>query len=277
MSKLPPSTRVTKHYVEGGFGQIHFRTCGQASQKPAIVCLHMVSKSSRSFHTIMPFLAKDRLVVAIDYPGYGESDPPDSEEHATIANYAREVIPVLNELEIESADFIGYHTGCMVSVEVAIQIPQRVHKIVNFGAPIFTPQEVNDYIRYFAPVPIDEAGTRFKIMWERIMFYRGPGMTLEMAADSMAENLRWGDKYEWGHMAAFNHSQQYAKDIGTLRCPFLVMNINDDLFEHSRRADQYMTNGKRLDYPAWGIGFLEVCPQDVASELLAFFDHKEQV
>lgn len=272
MSQLPSSKRVSKHYVEGGFGQIHFRTCGQANQKPALVCLHMVSKSSRSFHTIMPFLAEDRLVVAIDYPGYGESDPPDSEDQATIANYAREVIPVINELEIEKADFVGYHTGCMVSVEVAMQYPERVNKIVNFGAPIFTQKEIIDFKRYFSPIPLDEAGTRFKIMWERIMFYRGPGMTLEMAASSMAENLRGGDKYEWGHMAAFNHSQRYADDIGKLRQPFLVMNIGDDLYEHSRRVDELINIGERIDYPDWGTGFLDVFPKDIAHALLTFFD-----
>lgn len=267
-----PDGKVKRQFVDGEFGQVHFRTCGQLSEKPSVICLHMVSKSSRQYHNILPLLGKDRLAVAIDYPGYGESEAPATAADATIEAYAKTVFTVLDALGLTRVNFVGYHTGCMVSVEASLLRPELVEKVINFGAPIFTPEEVTDFIAFFAPVPLDEQGTRFRTMWERIMFYRGPGMTLEMAADSMAENLRGGDKYEWGHVAAFNHAKQYAEGVAKLPQPFFVMNVNDDLYQHSRRVDGLLNNGIRKDFPDWGTGFLDVFKTQAAYEILRFFD-----
>jgi pimeloyl-ACP methyl ester carboxylesterase len=263
---------VTRHFTDGQFGQLHYRMAGEASAQPAIVCLHMVSKSSRSFHHIMPFLAKDRLVVAIDYPGYGESSLPTEESQATIENYANAMWQVLDHLDIQQADLVGYHTGCMVSVCGARQFPLRVTKVINIAAPIFRDNEVQAFCDMYAPIPIDEEGNRFRIMWQRIIKHRGPGMSLAMCADSMAENLRGGEAYEWGHMAAFQHAKCYLENIKRLKQPLLVMNLNDDMREHSIRVDEYLQNGQRKDYMRWGAGFLDAYPHDAAMEMLKFFD-----
>lgn len=262
--------KVIRHFVEGEFGQLHYRTAGEASTKPAVVCLHMVSKSSRLFHRILPLLGQDRLAIAIDYPGYGESEPPPDENTATIETYAQSVHQVLESLEIKNIDFIGYHTGAMVSVCFASQFPQLVRKVINISAPVMTNNEVDDFKAAFATIPLDEQGNRFRIMWERILFHRGPGMTLEMCADSMAENLRGGETYEWGHMAAFDHTEKYIQQVKSLSCPFIVMNLNDDLHEHCKRIDQYIVDGFRKDYMHWGAGFLDAYPEDVAQELKTF-------
>lgn len=263
---------VTRHFTAGQFGQLHFRMAGKASTKPAIVCLHMVSKSSRSYQNVMPFLAKDRLVIAIDYPGYGESSLPTDERQATIENYARAMWQVLDHLDIQHVDLLGYHTGCMVSVCAARQFPLRVNKVINIAAPIFRDEEIQTFCDMYAPLPIDEAGTRFTIMWQRILEHRGPGMTLQMCADSMAENLRGGDAYEWGHMAAFQHAKRYIDNIKRLAQPLLVMNLNDDMHEHSKRVDEYLQIGLRKDYMHWGAGFLDAYPVDVANEVLSFLE-----
>lgn len=147
-----------------------------------------------------------------------------------------------------------------------------MRKLINISAPILSAQEADDFKEYFAPIPLDKTGIRFTTMWERVIQYRSPGMTLEMAATSMAENLRGGDAYEDGHYAAFNYSQQYKKNLGKIGQPLLVMNLGDDLCEHSRRVDAYLNNGKRVDYPDWGHGFLELWPDQAAEVMLSFFN-----
>ncbi len=266
------NTKVTRHFMDGEFGQLHYRMAGEASAKPTIVCLHMVPKSSRSYQHVLPLLARDRLGIAIDYPGYGESSPPFEESQASIDCYAQAVWQVLSTLNITNVDFVGYHIGCMVSVRAAQLQPQWVNKVINIAAPVFLESEVQTFCDMFAPIPLDEEGTRFRIMWERVIHYRGPGMSLEMCADSMAENLRGGEAYEWGHMAAFHHAAQYIEDIKTLPHRLFVMNLNDDMRVQSERVDAYLKNGFRKDYFQWGTGFLDAFPEQVAAEWLAFFD-----
>ncbi|OFA29849.1 alpha/beta hydrolase [Glaciecola punicea] len=266
---------VRRHFTQGDFGQIHFRTAGEPSGIPALICLHMVAKSSRSFHQIMPLLAKERLVVAVDYPGYGESCAPPSPSLATIKNYAQAMLQVMQAIDIKSADVFGYHTGSIVAVELATQAPTTIRKVINISAPIFTPTEVADFHEQYATLPLNEEGTRFRTMWERIIFHRGQGMTLEMCAQSLAETLRGGEKYEWGHFAAFDASATYQQQLPMLTQAIMVMNLHDDLQKYTLRVDNLMNKNVRVDYPQWGAGFLDAHPDAVAKEILSFLNKHE--
>lgn len=268
----PGNPPVRRRFVDVGNGQAHLRLAGHISEKPTVVCLHMVPKSSRTFAGILPLLARDRLVIAPDLPGYGESDAHNGDSPVSIEDYARFVWEVIDAFGLRDVCFIGYHTGSMVAVAATRQRPEAVQRLINISAPVLTPEEVRQMLDDFAPIPLDEAGTRFRTMWQRVMHFRGPGMTLEMCAASMADNLRGGEQYEEGHRAAFENSARYQADLRLIEQPLLVMNIRDDLYDHTSRVDPLLNNGERRDYPQWGNGFLEVSPQPVAREMLAFLD-----
>lgn len=262
---------IKRSFIDGRFGQIHTRVADplETSNAP-IVCLHMCPKSGKSYADILPFLARDRLAIAPDYPGHGESDPPPAEPHVTVEDFAESVWTVVDSLNAGPVHLVGYHTGAMVAVEAAYQRPSDVLSIVSIGAPVFTEEEQAALNVAYAPIPIDEDGNRFRIMWERVLKHRGPGMTLQMAAASFAENLRAGEDYEWGHRAAFAYSPIYNRRLREIAQPIFVINPADDCHEQSRRADTLMKNGRRKDYEQWGHGFLNAYAEDVAAEILAF-------
>lgn len=264
---------VRRQFVDCATGQLHLRSCGVKSEQPAILCLHLMPKSGRVFAPLLPELADGRLVLAPDYPGYGESDPYPQGMQPTVCDYAGSICEVIDRFELECCNLVGYHTGSMVAAEIALRRPDQVAKLVLISAPIFTPSEVSRFRRHFAPIPLDEAGTRYRLMWERIQQHRGPGMTLEMAAESMAENLRGGERYEEGHEAAFTHAKAFAATLGQLSQPVLVLNVGDDLFDHTLRVDAHLRNGSRVDCPQWGHGFLELRAREVASLILDFLDN----
>lgn len=264
--------QVSRAFIDGEYGQVHYRTAGRRSHKPTIVCLHMVPKSSRSFAKLMPLLAKDRLVIAPDYPGYGDSQAPPSQPHITIQDYGRVIRQMLCDLKCGPVCIVGYHTGSMVAVEIADSWSEEVLQLVNISAPIFTDEETAALHDYFSPVPLDIKGQRFITMWSRILEHRGPGMTLEMAAQSMCDNMMGGENYEWGHRAAFNYTGIYAQKLTGLNQPILVLNIQDDLYNHTLRVDKLLKNGIRKNNLNWGHGFLEICADQAAKETLDFFD-----
>jgi len=236
-----------------------------------VICLHMVPKSSRSFAQLLPALAQDRPVFAPDLPSHGASDP--LAEPASIEGYAHWLWMFIDALALpQPLDLVGYHTGSMVAVAAARQRPQSVGKIINISAPAFSSAELAGMREYFQPIPLDEGGTRFTVMWQRVLHHAGPDMNLEMAAASFGDNLNAGEDYEEGHRAAFDHAAQYLRDIAAIPHPLRVMNIADDLFETTRQIDAHLNNGERRDYPQWGNGFLELHPEAVAREILAFLD-----
>lgn len=269
-------TNVRRTFIDGPFGQVHCRIAEpKNSDANAIVCLHMSPKSSRSYAELMPFLADNRTSLAPDYPGHGESDLPPAEPHITVPDFARSTWAAIDALTNGPVHLIGYHTGSMVAVEAAHQQPERVSSIINISAPIMKTEELASAQETYLPIPIDEAGNRFSIMWERVLAHRGPGMTLQMAAASFAENLRAGDDYEWGHRAAFNYGPEYINRLGALQHPFLLMNPNDDCFELSQRADKLIPNVDRRDYLDWGHGFMSAYPEAVSKIILEFVGNVE--
>lgn len=274
MTALP---RVQRCFVDGRFGLLHCRIAAPDSptRKP-LVCLHMSPKSGRSYHDILPYLARERVVIAPDYPGHGESDKPPPDPHVSVADFAAAAWQCADELCGQPVHMLGCHTGAMVAVEAAASRPGDVLSVVCISAPLFTAGELAALEDYFEPIPIDEAGNRFRIMWERILEHRGPGMTLGMAAESFAENLRAGDDYEWGHRAAFAYGETYAERLGGLEHPVFVMNPKDDCFEVSKRADTLLRNGFRKDFPDWGHGFMNAFPEAAAREILSFIDEQER-
>ena len=267
--------RVIRQFCDGPFGQVHVRRPGDGGNKPTLVCMHMSPKSSRSFADVMPYLAAERRVLAPDNPGHGESDLPPAEPPVTLEDYARSMWAAVDQLSEGPVPLAGYHTGSMVAVEAASQRPEQVLGVINISAPVMTPEEARQATETYAPLPLEEEGSRFSIMRQRVLAHRGPGMTLQMAADSFAENLRAGDHYEWGHRAAFAYAATYARKLREIEHPLLVINPRDDCWELSQRADALWNNGRRIDKPEWGHGFLNAFAPEAARLMLDFLGEIE--
>ncbi len=250
--------KFKRQFIEGQYGQVHIRVATPAviTHCP-LICLHMSPKSGRIYQQFMRAAANDRIIIAPDYPGFGESDPPPAQPEVTIEDYAQSMWEVVDALNLRKIDLLGYHTGSLVAAEAAQQRGKQVGRIVMISAPVFTAAELEQFKSLYHSVPLDEAGTRFKHMWSEMMNHRGPGMTLKMAARSFAENLRAGERYEWGHRAAFAYAPKFAGVVKQLAHTIKVINPADDLAEQTPRILSYLNNGTVLEQSQWGHGFLD--------------------
>lgn len=252
-------------YFDGAFGQIHVRVAmAKSPTRPALYCLHQSPKCGLEFERFAKAASGERDVVAPDYPGYGLSDPPPTQADATIQTYAAEVWRVADVLGHDRIDLFGNHTGSKVAAEMAMQRPDRVGAIVMVSAPILTEEERAHFVEYFSPTPLDRAGTRFRLQWERVVHHAGPGVTLDMMARSYVQNLLGGEAYEWGHAAAFAYDAPFQTALRTLPQPIFVLNPADDLQEATRRAAPLLRNGRIIEVPQWGHGFLDAFAEDAA-------------
>jgi len=259
-------------FIDGTFGQIHTRvSLPEKHDHPPLLCLHMSPKSGRSFERFMHLASNDRIVVAPDYPGYGESSKPPPDYKISVQEYASSAWEVVDSLCLlegnTKIDLLGHHTGSIVAAEMTNQRPNHVHNIVIISAPVLNTKEIDAFHSAFAPIPLDEKGSRFHKMWERIVRHRGPGMTLEMMAESLAENLRGGEAYEEGHRAAFEYSPLFLGIVKTLSNQIVIPNPKDDLYDYTHRLAKYLQNGTIIDKPSWGHGFLDTYTDDAVKSV----------
>jgi pimeloyl-ACP methyl ester carboxylesterase len=100
-------TRI--HYVRGGSG-------------PAIVLLHGFPEDWYEFRLVMPRLAKQFTVLALDLRGVGESAP--SETGYDAANLAEDVHQLIVSLGLEQVYVFGHDIGGMVAYAFARLYPR---------------------------------------------------------------------------------------------------------------------------------------------------------
>lgn len=95
-----------------------------------IVLIHGLLLSRKHHYPLADALAaRGNNVILIDLLGHGESDKPDKARHHTMELYGRQVLGLLDHLDIEEAVVAGTSLGANVALEVVVHVPDRVRGI----------------------------------------------------------------------------------------------------------------------------------------------------
>jgi pimeloyl-ACP methyl ester carboxylesterase len=101
-----------------------------------LVLLHGgLSTIVTSFGKVLAGLAEGRQVIAIEQQAHGHT--ADVDRPLTYQQMASDTIALLSDIGIECADFFGYSIGAGIAIEIAIEHPKVVRKLV-VATPIFT-------------------------------------------------------------------------------------------------------------------------------------------
>ncbi|MFC6813465.1 alpha/beta fold hydrolase [Natrialbaceae archaeon GCM10025810] len=110
---------------------------GVGSDPAPVVLLHGFASSRREnwrergwYETL---LAEGRRVIALDCRGHGESGKPRDPEAYETATMADDVVALLDHLEVEEADLLGYSMGGRLSLELLAAHPERFNAGVLAG------------------------------------------------------------------------------------------------------------------------------------------------
>jgi pimeloyl-ACP methyl ester carboxylesterase len=221
------------------------------------------------FLPILRALGTDRVVAAGDTPGFGESDePPIAPE---IEDYARAHGDAIDALELgRSVDLFGYYTGGKIAIALALQRPDQIRRVVLFGAPIYTPEEVGGERRTYQRDVYRWDASHLLDWWEHLRVQAPPDMPIDLFVRYFAEIQRGGPNSWWGHRAAFQFD--LAEHLPKLGQPAMVLCTMDPQGEKSRRALQYLKRGQFIEMPYIGQGLLDLHTDEVADHLRSFLD-----
>jgi pimeloyl-ACP methyl ester carboxylesterase len=106
----------------------------RAGAGPPVVLLHGFASSIYSWAEVLPALAPDHEVVALDLPGFGGSTVrPD----LTAETLVRVVPGVLDQLGLSRVRLVGHSLGGAIAAGVSVRYPQRVESLVLIDAAGF--------------------------------------------------------------------------------------------------------------------------------------------
>ncbi len=117
----PAMLHVAVVHVEAAGARIAVHRAGSG---PAIVCLHAIGHGARDFHDIMRWFGSSHEVLAIDWPGHGES-PPDTQP-ASADRYAVILTDLLRRLDLGKVILLGNSVGGAVAIKIAAAAPAQV-------------------------------------------------------------------------------------------------------------------------------------------------------
>ncbi len=257
---------MRRAFVDTPDGQIHYRTAGTG---PAVLLLHQTPRSSDEYRDVIPILARDLRIVAMDTIGYGESYKPAGP--SGIEDYARGAIDLLDGLGIGTTAVVGHHTGAVIGIELAASYPERVTRLVLSASPYI---DAAERARRGGRAAVDHVtehpeGHHLVELWRgRQAFY--PADRPDLLTRFLADALRAGPKLREGHEACSAYRME--DTIGRVRCPTLVVCGVEDPFAFPKmeRVARAIPGSRAVPIPGGTVAVVDQLPEVFASAIHDF-------
>jgi pimeloyl-ACP methyl ester carboxylesterase/catechol 2,3-dioxygenase-like lactoylglutathione lyase family enzyme len=261
---------VRREFRNSRLGQIHLRRAAPpavaSNLRSPVVLLHQTPLSGRMFDALLPELARDRVVYALDTPGYGESAVPAAQP--AFEEYAAAIGDVLVSIG-EPVDLVGYHTGAGLAVQVASLHPERVRRVVLFSMPLLDESQRARFASLEGST-LPEDGSHLLEMWQSSMRVRPPGQSVEQVASIVTEKQRAGRHGEWAIKALA--AADLAGQLANLKTPGALLRPKDGLWDATGRAAAIRPDWPLVDREDWGYGMFDADPVGVAAQLRDLLD-----
>ncbi len=102
--------------------------CANHGTGAPLLLLHGAMVSRRYWQPQVDHFARRYRVITCDLRGHGES--PVSADDYSVAQFTRDIVDLLDHLELERVVCCGHSLGGMVAQELAISYPERVYALV---------------------------------------------------------------------------------------------------------------------------------------------------
>jgi pimeloyl-ACP methyl ester carboxylesterase len=139
----------TSRFIDTGELRLHAVIGGDG---PPVLLVHGWPETWYAWRLVMPALARDHQVIAVDQRGIGLSDKPETGyDTGTLAN---DMVALMDVLGHRRFSVVGHDTGFAIGYALAADHPERVDRValaeipgppgVAPSPPLFVPSQVND-------------------------------------------------------------------------------------------------------------------------------------
>lgn len=233
--------------------KMYYETHG--SGKPLVLIHGGGSTIDSTFGRILPELAKNHRIIGVELQAHGHT--PDRDRPLSFEQDADDVAALLEQLQIEKADVMGFSNGGTTALQIAIRHPKLVNKLVLASATCKREGMMPGFFDGFAhaslemmPKPLQEA---------------------YLKANPDPKGLQRMFERDVARMAAFKDLNE--ADIRAIKSPAFVLNGYSDVVlpEHALSLSRLLPHGQLAILPGGHGDYLgEICAPDKASPMPSF-------
>ncbi len=187
------------------------------------------------WRAVIPSFAKAFKIVLFDYVGAGLSDLSafNRTRYSTLSGYAKDVIEIIEELNLGKVNFIGHSVSSMIGALAAIERPELFESLVMIGpSPCYINDESSGYVGGFERKDIEdllEMLDNNHSGWSAMMapIIMGNPDRPELAAELEASFCRT-DPIQAQHFARVTFLSDNRADLPKLKTRTLILQCDKD-------------------------------------------------
>jgi pimeloyl-ACP methyl ester carboxylesterase len=212
-------------------------------------------------------------VVTLDLLGHGKSDRPTDMWHYSMSEFGREVVALLDHLEIEEAVVMGSSLGANAALEAASHAPERLRGMV-IEMPVLDnalPGAAVAFTPLLLALTFGAPAMRALSRVARLVPSRGVPWQLDILLDWVRQDP--GPSAAVIQGLFFGRTAPHREERRTFEMPTLVIGHRHDIIhplsDAGMLADE-LPNGRLLE--ANSIVELRLAPERLTGEIAAFLD-----
>ena len=260
---------VQRTFIDAPDGTVH---CAMAGAGRPVVLLHQTPRSWDEYRDVIPILAQRFRAIAIDTIGFGDSSRA-SKSEASIENWARTVIDVLDALHIRRASFVGHHTGAVIASEIAAAFPERTEAAVLSSMPLIDiAARPNRALKPAIDVVTRQpSGAHLLELWkQRQPFY--PAGDIDLLERFVIDALKAGHMVSAGHDVVAKYKME--DRLSHIRCPVLIIAATADpfVFEQTKLLKTHIRQARTVEIPGGMVPLPDQMPAEFSGAVAGFLD-----
>ena len=236
---------TTRGYFNFEWGRLHYRSVNLGSNLPLMVMMHQSPLSSRNYEAVLPYLAEKFQVIAIDTPGFGNSDPLTT--NWEVKDYANLAFECADQLDQDNFHMFGRATGSVFALEALLLNSNRINKLILHGIPVYTPEEREQRLADFAPpYEVLDDGSHLQWIWDRI-HNEYPWIDAKLATNNLKDFLDCGPDFAASYRSIWRHDLpvRVSETINSIDNPILLIaGENDRIGFMHERAEKLLPNAE---------------------------------
>jgi pimeloyl-ACP methyl ester carboxylesterase len=124
-----------RHASIGGL-EMYYEVHGPETGRPLVLLHGSLSGIGPDFGELIPVLARDRRVIAVEQQAHGHT--ADVDRPLRVEQMAADTTSLLRQLGVQQVDVLGFSTGAAVALDMGLREPGLVHKLV-LVSPMYDP------------------------------------------------------------------------------------------------------------------------------------------
>jgi len=216
---------------------VHARIWHEGKSHRPLICLPPAPHTGLYFKTFASHI--DETLIGVDYPGMGASDR--LAHKPSIADFAKSLSSVINAYG--AVHILGFHTGCLVALEVIQVFGNSLGEIILIDGPFFDQDTRAKYAPAFPDVQPPNAPEDLSKSFESTVTNRRDKIGESRALELWVESLRAGPRYNDPFQEAYSYDVEAA--VAACKRPVHVIATQSGLLGVAQQAGQRLNASYR--------------------------------